>query len=365
ADSSAVAAIVGSMCQMVVEEAKAGNAQVIADAARIVGLDMAPYCYLVDRRVEALPSDWHEQIPNTIFLNGVSGVKQPGFEVHDVIGRFGDETVKVIESHVDREEPLFLYLPLTSPHLPVAPANFAEGKSKAGLYGDFTWETDHFVGRVLGALDAAGMSDNTFVLFTSDNGGLWHWWDFSADDDGGKIRTTPRGKYVQEFGHQSNADWRGTKADIYEGGHRVPFLVRWPARVEGGRVSDALVELTDVHATITEMVGARPREGTSGMDSISFLPILTGELKTTRPNSVHHSLRGMFAIREGNWKLIEGRGSGGFTAPRHIEPKDGEPEGQLYDLSSDPQERVNLWEKEPEIVRSLLQNLNGIRTGRE
>ncbi len=323
-------------------------------------LDMSPYAYLRDRRVETLPTAWHEEVEDRTFLAGVSGVKSPGFDVHDVLGRFGDEAVGIIESHADRGEPLFLYLPLNSPHLPVAPAGDARGRSQAGEYGDFTWETDREVGRVLDALDAAGMSENTLVLFTSDNGGLWHWWDFHADDDGGKIPLTPRGEYVKQFGHQSNADWRGTKADIYEGGHRVPFLVRWPARVKGGRVSDALVELTDLYATVAEIVGEESR-GTSGMDSFSFLPVLTGEAESARPFSVHHSLRGMFALRKGDWKYIEGRASGGFTRPNILKPKSGEPEGQLYDLGMDAQETTNRWAEEADRVERMSALLKRVR----
>ncbi|MCB1228759.1 MAG: arylsulfatase [Verrucomicrobiae bacterium] len=323
-------------------------------------LDMSPYAYLRDRRVETLPTEWHEQVEDTTFLAGVSGVKSPGFDIHDVLPRFGDEAVSVIESHAGHDEPLFLYLPLNSPHLPVAPSVDAKGKSQAGDYGDFVWETDREVGRVMAALETAGMSDDTLILFTSDNGGLWHWWDFHADDDGGKIPLTPRGDYVKQFGHQSNADWRGTKADIYEGGHRVPFLVRWPARVKGGQVSDALVELTDVFATVAELVG-QSGEGTSGMDSFSFLPVLTGEAETARPFSIHHSLRGMFALRKDDWKYIEGRASGGFTRPNILKPKPGEPEGQLYHLGGDPQEKANRWPQEPDRLTAMSQLLDQVR----
>ncbi|MEM9282412.1 MAG: arylsulfatase [Verrucomicrobiota bacterium] len=324
-------------------------------------LDMSPYLYLRDRKVETMPTEWHEQIQDTIFLNGVSGVKSPGFDVHDVLGRFGDEAVAEIESHADGEKPFFLYLPLNSPHLPVAPADHARGKSEAGEYGDFMWETDEVVGRVMEALERTGQRDNTLLIFTSDNGGLWHYWDFPAADDGGRSGVKARGNYVREFEHQSNADWRGTKADIFEGGHRVPFIVSWPAKIEGGRVSDALVEVTDVFATVAEVVGAEARRGTSGMDSVSFLAVLTREGEAKRSFAVHHSLGGMFAIRRGDWKLIEGRGSGGFTRPNFIAPKEGEPPGQLYHLGDDPQERENVWQKNGETVEQLQDLLDRIR----
>lgn len=324
-------------------------------------LDMSPYVYLRDRRVETMPTERHVEIEDTLFLAGVSGPKAAGFKVEDVLPRLGDEAVKVITGHDPDKAPLFLYLPLTSPHLPVAPSALAKGKSAAGEYGDFVWETDHTVGRVLDALEAKGMTENTVVIFTSDNGGLWHSWEFRADDDGGVPPKTPRGQYTAGFGHHSNADWRGTKADIFEGGHRVPFLVRWPAKVKGGQVSEALVELTDVFATVAEIVGAEPVHGSPGMDSLSFLRVLTGDHKEARHFAVHHSLHGIFALRVGDWKLVEGRGSGGFSAPRDGKKLPGEAVGQLYDLRRDPRETANLWSENPEQTSALLDLLDRIR----
>lgn len=327
-------------------------------------LDMSPYAYIRNRRVETLPTERHEEIKGTIFLNGVSGVKSPGFDIHQVLDRFGDEAIDVIETFGGKEKPFFLYMPLNSPHLPVSPAAAAKGKSEAGDYGDFTWETDQVVGRVMEALQETGAADDTLVLFTSDNGGLWHWWDFRTDDDMGKVTITPRGQYVKDINHQSNADWRGTKADIYEGGHRVPFIVSWPGGFTGGRTSDALVELTDVYATIAELTGAKQQNGTSGMDSISFLDVLRGKSETARPFSVHHSLSGMFALRKDGWKMVEGRGSGGFTRPRRIQEIPGKPTtpaGQLYHLEEDFQEKKNLWQSHSERVEEYQKILNQIR----
>lgn len=324
-------------------------------------LDMSPYVFLRDRRAEVVPTERHEEIENTLFLAGVSGPKAAGFKMENVLPRLGDEAVKVITEHDPDKAPLFLYLPLTSPHLPVAPSAMAKGKSQAGEYGDFVWETDHTVGRVLAALEEKGMTENTLVIFTSDNGGLWHSWDFRADDDGGAPPQTPRGQYTAGFGHHSNADWRGTKADIFEGGHRVPFLVRWPAKVKGGEVSDSLIELTDVFATIAEIAGKESVQGTSGMDSISFLPILTDPQKQTRSFSVHHSLNGTFALRKDGWKFVEGRGSGGFTRPNNAKAfKDGIP-GQLYHLSKDQRETGNRWTENPDKVTAFSNLLDQVR----
>ena len=324
-------------------------------------LDMSPYAYIRNRRVENLPTQWHDEIQDTIFLNGVSGVKSPGFDVHDVLSRFGDEAVSVI-TEGDPRQPFFLYMPLNSPHLPIAPTAGAKGKSQAGDYGDFVWETDQTVGRILDALDEAAAVENTLVLFTSDNGGLWHWWDFFADDDGGQIPMTARARYVKGFGHQSNATLRGTKADIYEGGHRVPFLVRWPAKIAANRTSDAIVELTDIFATVAEITGQPTRQGESGMDSFSLLSVLTGEKNSARTFSVHHSLAGVFALRQGNWKMIEGRGSGGFTNPKRLPMKEGDPPGQLYHLGSDPQEKRNQWFDHPQRIDQMSKTLDRVRS---
>lgn len=324
-------------------------------------LDMSPYVYLRDRRAETVPTERHEEIEDTLFLAGVSGPKAAGFRKEDVLPRLGDEAVKVISEHDPDKLPLFLYLPLTSPHLPVAPSVMAKGKSAAGEYGDFVWETDHTVGRVLDALEANGMTEETLVIFTSDNGGLWHSWDFRADDDGGAPPKTPRGQYTAGFDHHSNADWRGTKADIFEGGHRVPFLVRWPGKVKAAQVSDALVELTDIFATVADITGSEPTPGTSGMDSLSFLNTLTNPQADGRPFSVHHSLHGTFALRQGDWKFVEGRGSGGFTRPNNGTGFDDGIPGQLYDLATDASETTNRWTGEPDRIAAMSTLLERIR----
>ena len=320
-------------------------------------LDMSPYCFLRNRSVEMIPTIPVPSNRADIFSGLAAGVRSAGFQVEDVLPRLAEEAVLVIDQHAGRAEPFFLYMPLASPHLPVAPVR--TGVSRAGLYGDFVFETDQALGRVLEALDRNNFTENTLVLFTSDNGGLRHWWDFRAADDGGAAPRTARGDYVRGFGHQSNAAWRGTKADIFEGGHRVPFVVRWPGQVAAGTTSDALVVLTDLYATVAEIVGSEA-QGSSGQDSYSLLPTLNGTGTTGRSWAVHHSARGTFAIRKGDWKLIAGRGSGGFTVPREI---DG-PGGQLYNLSVDPQETENRYDAEPEVVGEMEELLRTVRDRR-
>ncbi len=325
-------------------------------------LDMSPYCFLRNRAVVAVPEIAVPSGRGDIFSGLSPGLRTDGFKVEDVLPTLADEAVRVINLHAERKQPLFLYFPLTAPHLPVAPREALAGISGAGRYGDFVVETDRALGRVLEALDRNGMADDTLVLFTSDNGGLWHWWDFRAADDAGSVPITPRGKYVKDFGHQSNAHWRGTKADIWEGGHRVPFVVRWPQAVAPGATSSALVVLTDLYATLAALVGDNLR-GTSGQDSFSLLSVLSGNGESERSNAVHHSISGLFAIRRADWKLVEGRGSGGFTAPRTLDVESGQPEGQLYDLAVDPRETTNLFSKREDIVNELSSLLDHIRRG--
>lgn len=317
-------------------------------------LDMSPYCFLRNRSVEMIPDIPVPASRADIFSGLAAGVRSRGFRVEDVLPRLAEEAERLIDQQAGRDEPLFLYMPLASPHLPVAPVR--PGSSRAGLYGDFVFETDRALGTVLEALDRNGLSDDTLVLFTSDNGGLWHWWDFRAADDGGASPRTARGDYVRGYGHQSNAALRGTKADIFEGGHRVPFVVRWPGQAAAGTTSDALVVLTDLYATVAEIAGTEA-QGTSGQDSHSLVPVLQGSGGSGRTSAVHHSARGMFAIRKGDWKLVAGRGSGGFTVPREIDGSGG----QLYDLAADPQETENLYGSRPEVVAELEELLRAIR----
>ena len=193
---------------------------------------------------------------------------------------------------------------------------------------------------------------NTCIIFTSDNGGLWHAWNPVEADDVAAYRPTPRGQETGRFGHQSNAHFRGTKADIWEGGHRVPFVVRFPSTVASGQVCDQLIELTDVMATVAGLLGV-PLPGDAGPDSKDLSGLLRGGQDPVRQFAIHHSLQGVFAIRSGNWKLIPQRGSGGFSLPKTVLAKPREPRGQLYNLAEDPSETTNVWMSNPATVESL------------
>ena len=222
------------------------------------------------------------------------------------------------------------------------------------MYGDFVREVDATVGAITETLQRHGIAENTLVIFTSDNGGLYHWWEPKEADDVKHYTIGMRGQHVKDVGHQGNAHLRGTKADIWEGGHRVPFIAKWPRRIAAASTSDALVELTDLLATSAAIVGETLTQQELS-DSRNILPAMLGEPtnKPVRDFAIHHSLWGMFAIRRGPWKMIPARGSGGFTKPREIQPTAGEPLGQLYNLIEDPSETKNLWNEYPDVVQEL------------
>lgn len=319
-------------------------------------LDIPPYVYVRDGVPEALPTEWTDGSDRRWDGGGGfwrAGAMAPGFDFVDCQLRFGREAVRFVESRAERpDQPWFLFFPLTAPHTPWVPAEEFVGASEAGWYGDFVSEIDAVVGQLLDALERSGQAGETLVIFTSDNGSHW------------------RPEDIARYGHDANLGWRGMKADIHEGGHRVPLYIRWPGRVSPRTTSDALVGLNDVFATFAEIVGADPRSS-EAEDSVSFRVLLDndshGELEEfsghewIRDGLIHHSYDGMFAIRSGRWKLCEGLGSGGFTAPERRWPLPGEGDGQLYDLFEDPAERVNLWTDEPERVAAMLEKLAAAR----
>ncbi|HEX7899882.1 MAG TPA: arylsulfatase [Planctomycetota bacterium] len=291
-------------------------------------LDMEPYVWVKGKDVEAQPTDTvpaskHQRQGGAGFWRG--GPIAPGLKHADILPRIEKAAVDFL-GRQKASTPFFLYVPLTSPHTPWLPSPAWTGKSDVGAYGDFVMETDAVVGRILDALKP--FEKDTLVVLTSDNGSHWPMED------------------VRKWGHRANGPWRGQKADIHEGGHRVPFLARWPGKVAAGSTSDATACLTDLFATAAEIAG----DPATAEDSWSLLPALKGEGRTSRPYTVHHSSEGMFAIREGSWKLIQGQGSGGFT---QVKVAPGEPPGQLYDLAADPGETKNLYAEKPEVVARL------------
>lgn len=275
----------------------------------------------------------------------------PSFNDELVLETLANKAVEYIGTaakEAQEGKPFFLYLPLTSPHLPHATHPDFQGKSNCGNYGDFMQETDYRVGQVLDALKANGLEENTLVIFSSDNG---------AESNYEYQRDT--------FGHYSCMNFKGGKRDIYEGGHRVPFLMRWPNVIKAGRKVDGPVGQTDYLATIADIVGAKLPDN-AGEDSFSLYPQMTNtQVENEERSLINHSFFGNFAIREGKWKLNMLRGSGGSLKPVLIEPKAGEALYELYDLEKDPGETTNLYFEHPEVVNRLKEKItNIIQNGR-
>lgn len=300
-------------------------------------LDFEPYLFFENDRVVEQPTahtNGATQPPRGVFWR--AGAIAPHFEFPKVLPALTDKAVSIIHDRTAApRQPFFLYLALSAPHTPWVPVDEFRGRSKAGLYGDFVAQVDDTLGRVLRAIDEAKLAGNTLVVFTSDNGAHW----------------TPEDKAA--WPHRANANWRGMKADIWDAGHRIPFLARWPGRIRPATTSAQLGCLTDLMATAASIVDFR-LPNSAGEDSYDLLPALLGRARTPiREAIVHHSNQGMFSIRQGRWKLELGLGSGGFSQPQKVTPAPGGPQGQLYDLASDPAESDNVYQKHPDVVARL------------
>jgi arylsulfatase A-like enzyme len=307
-------------------------------------LDFPPYVFIeLDKVVEEPTKVIAGSIEHRNGGNGFwrAGPIAPSFKHEDVLPKVTARAVEFVRQQTS-ERPFCMYLPFSSPHTPWMPTSAWRGKSGADWYGDFVAQTDDAVGRVLAVLDEKGFTKNTLVIFTSDNGAHW----LPSD--------------IEKWGHRSNAAWRGQKADIHEAGHRIPFIVRWPGTVQPSTTCDQTICLTDLFATFADIFQEKLPE-TDAEDSFSFLPLLKGSKKPVREVTIHHSGDGMFAIRAGKWKLVEGLGSGGFTAPKFEDSKPGGPTGQLYDLEADPDEKRNLYLEQPAVVKRLSLMLEEIR----
>ena len=300
-----------------------------------------PYCFIENDRTVGVPT---ENKPDDMF--GHPGPMLPGWKLVDILPTLTRKAVDYVRSQAEAPgKPFFLYFPLTAPHTPIVPAPQFLGKSKAGRYGDFVHQVDWSVGQVMRALEETGLDDNTLVIFTSDNG---------SPARNGENASGPAGSVPKEFGHNPSGQLRGIKADIWDGGHRTPFIARWPRHVKAGSVSDELICQTDLIATCAAILGENLPNDT-GEDSCDILPALLGEDLDgpVREAVVHHSGSGKFAIRQGRWKLITCLGSGGWSAPKSVKPKPDGPKGQLYDMQSDISERRNLWMERPDVVQRL------------
>lgn len=310
-------------------------------------LDMFPYVYLKNDKPTQLAT-----VTKAFSRPGPSGAD---FEAIKCLRDFARESRAYIKNRaVKKDKPFFLYLPLTSPHTPILPSKAWQGKSGIGPYGDFLMETDWVVGEVLSELDTQDLTKNTMVIFVTDNG------------------CSPAAEIPDLIaqGHKPNGILRGHKADIYEGGHRIPFIVRWPAKVKAGSSAKQTICTSDIFATVADINGQLDNlPPDAAEDSYSFLPILNGKNngQAIRPFTVHHSINGSFAIREGKWKLALCPGSGGWSDPRPKKALEDMslPNVQLFDLEADLAEQYNVQEQYPELVKKLVELLvKAINDGR-
>lgn len=312
-------------------------------------LDMPPYLYLENDRSLSVPTVnkfYHHNEYNDYHRLGAGA---EDFEASECLADWASRSRSYIKEQAkDEDKPFFLYLPLSSPHTPVTPGKLFKGKyPQYSWYADFVAETDWVVGQVLEELKASGIDKNTLLIYTSDNG----------------FATYVEIPKMLAAGYRPSGDLRGAKTSIYEGGHRVPFLVRWPGKVKGGTQSDTTICTTDFMATFADILD-KDLPANAAEDSFSFYPCLKGETGAIRPFTVHHSIGGKFAIRKGDWKLLLTAKERGWTVPGEEIAAQGETV-QLYNLKDDPRETKNLEQEHPEKITELVADLaKAFRDGR-
>jgi arylsulfatase A-like enzyme len=283
-----------------------------------------PYCWMENGKTVGIPS-----VPKPKKMFGTNGPMLPGWKLEHILAGLGDAGAAWIGKQ-SKDKPFFLYVPLTSPHTPISPSAKFQGKSGISPYVDFVMETDHVVGQLMEALDKADATDNTLVIFSTDNG---------TSAAGAKF------PQLEKHGIDLHHHFKGHKAQIHEGGHRVPFVARWPGKIKPGSTCQETVGLNDFMATVADILDVALPDN-AAEDSFSILPLLTGE-KTAlpdRPSVINHDYGGRFAIRKGKWKLVPGK------APA------------LFDLDADPKESKNIAKAHPEVVQEMTATLERYKT---
>ena len=299
-----------------------------------------PFCFIENNRTVGIPTEF---LPAENFSRNLASLRGPAlkeWKLENILPGLGDQAVRFISEAAEKKKPFLLYLPLTSPHTPLAVNESWKGKSGLNAFGDLVMETDELVGKVLEALDKSGVAENTIVLFTSDNGCAPY---IGVEE-------------MEAKGHFPSGLLRGYKGDAWEGGHRIPFIIRWPGVVKPGRVCNQLVHQADLLATISGILGMKIPDN-AGEDSFSILPLLHGRDKPIRENAVSCSLNGVPSIRKGDWKLIAGSAAGGMSKMRDTN------QIKLYNLSRDPGEKENLAENEPNRVADMRDLLEKVISG--
>lgn len=324
-------------------------------------LDMPPYVFVENHRVvdpdvtltaEVYPTDkgaeteyaWDRIYTNErdiYWERGTwwrNGEMSRSFKFEECLPTVVSQGVEFIRRAVKDDKPFFLYLPLTGPHTPWLPSEESKGTTLLGTYGDFVRDIDNAVARVCQTLRESGVEENTIVIFASDNGAPWN------DTD------------IQKYGHSSNWSSRGQKGDAWDGGHHIPLIIRWPDVIKGGNVSHHTVGLIDLFATLADINGV-PLRPDEAEDSFSFKPILYGDTTPTRDHILYFSGDHTLAIKQGDWKYIDGLGSAGFSAPQKVSPTPNGPKGQLYNMKDDPLEQNNLYLQNPQRAEKMSREL--------
>lgn len=300
-------------------------------------LDIPPYIYIENDRSTSMKIDTVEKMDGKKFWR--TGQAGDDFKHEEVLPTLTEKAIGFINKNAKKENPFFLYFPLPAPHTPILPTEKFLGKSKTNEYGDFVLMVDDVVGHIIKTLKENKIEENTLIVFTSDNG------------------CSPMADFeeLEEVGHDPSHIYRGHKADIYEGGHRVPFIVQWKNKIKPNSINNETICLTDLLATCAGIIGDTLNVN-EGEDSYDLTPYLFNQKisEPIRPATVHHSINGSFAIRKNKWKLIFCPGSGGWSFPVPKKAKElALPKLQLYDLENDPTEGNNVAENNPVIVAEL------------
>jgi len=305
-------------------------------------LNMDPHAFIENRKVEGTLEFLADS--KAVKARGFTGAK-PGwaakeFKQDQVLGTFTKKTVEWIKerSKKNPKQPFFVYMPLNSPHSPIVPSENFKDKSGLNPHGDFCMETDWAVGEVVKTVDKLGIAENTLIIFTADNG------------------TSPMAKFekMQEKGHYPSYIYRGLKGALWEGGHRVPFIVRWPKVIKAGSASDIVICTTDLMATVAEINGVELSDD-AGEDSVSFYDVLKGKKMASYDSRgvVHHSDSGVFSVRRGKWKLMFDAKGGSRRKNPKDKPVKNSAEFLLFDMDRDAVESTNLSQEHPEVVMEL------------
>jgi arylsulfatase A-like enzyme len=299
-----------------------------------------PFAFIENDHVQGTPTAYVERDPELVLNHPGPGL--PGWRFDLILPTLAERVVTHIGDRAKSADPFFLYFPLTTPHEPIAPSSRFKGKSGISGVADLIMETDWALGEVMKALDQHGLTENTLLIFTTDNGHCPY------------TGLEP----FQRAGHRVSGPFRGYKADIWEGGHRVPFIARWPRMIPPGTHCEQTICLTDLMATCTELLGAAlPQDAAE--DSVSVLPLLLGSEAPVRDRTVYHSGAGNFAVFQGPWKLALCPNGGGYWNPDQVSTSD-KLTAQLYDLREDPGERQNLFDRYPDVVDALLEYIERV-----